>query len=181
MTGSAGPSLVAASVAGLAVAVVGESAFQLATYASYAREDARSPLRASVVGTIVSLLCLPIALSLHDDDAVLLAVGLSFSLGSAVAAIGLHRRLRRLLPASRYESTRSLLKTLAASLVMLLPASAACSVISGALSEPAGVIVGLAVAAVLGVATFVGLQALLRSPELAYFLTGLRRTSTGGP
>jgi putative peptidoglycan lipid II flippase len=181
MTGSAGPSLVAACVAGLAVAVVGESAFQLATYASYAREDARSPLRASVVGTIVSLLCLPIALSLHDDDAVLLAVGLSFSLGSAVAAIGLHRRLRRLLPESRYESTRSLLKTLAASLVMLLPASAACSVISGALSEPAGVIVGLAVAAVLGVATFVGLQALLRSPELAYFLTGLRRTSTGGP
>lgn len=181
MTGSAGPSLVTACVAGLAVAVVGESAFQLATYTSYARHDARSPLVASVTGTLVSLACLPVALSLEDGTAVLLAVGLSFSAGSAVAALGLHRRLRGLLPSTRYEAARSLLRTAGASLAMVLPAYGASAALSSVLGAPAGVILGLGVAAVVGVATFLGLQALLRSPELHYFMAGLRRPRPGGP
>jgi peptidoglycan biosynthesis protein MviN/MurJ (putative lipid II flippase) len=181
MTGSAGPSLVAACVAGLAAAVVAEALFQLSTYASYARHDARSPLVASVTGMIVSLACLPVALSLDDASERLLAVGLSFSLGSAVAALGLHRRLRRLLPATRYEAGRSLLRTAGASLVMLVPAYAACAVLSDALGAPAGVIIGLTVAAAAGAATFLAAQALLRSPELDYFLAGLRRNRPEGP
>jgi putative peptidoglycan lipid II flippase len=176
MTGSAGPALVAAAIAGLAAAVLGESAFQIATYASYARHDARSPFLTNVAGTLVSLACLPVALLLEDDEAVLLAVGLSFSAGSAVAAVGLSRMLGRSLPPPRFHGSASLLRTFAASALMLVPAYGVCTLVSGGLEAPLGDIAGLAAAAIVGIATFLGLQRLWRSPELGYFLAGLRRS-----
>lgn len=176
MTGSAGPALVAAAIAGLAAAVLGESAFQIATYASYARHDARSPFLTNIAGTLVSLACLPVALLLEDDEAVLLAVGLSFSAGSAVAAVGLSRMLGRSLPAPRVRSSASLVRTFAASALMLVPAYGVCTLVSRGLAAPLGDIAGLAAAAVVGIATFLGLQRLWRSPELHYFLAGLRRS-----
>ena len=176
MTGSAGPALVAAAIAGLAAAVLGESAFQIATYASYARHDARSPFLTNIFGTLVSLACLPVALLLEDDEAVLLAVGLSFSAGSAVAAVGLSRMLGRSLPAPRYHGSASLLRTFAASVLMLLPAYGVYALVSSGLEAPLGDILGLTAAAVVGIATFLGLQRLWRSPELGYFLAGLRRS-----
>ena len=176
MTGSAGPALVAAAIAGLAPAVIGESAFTLATYASYARHDARSPFVTSIAGTVVSLACLPVALVLENDDAVLLAVGLSFSAGSAVAAIWLSLMLGRRLPAPRLRTAASLARTLAASALMLLPAYGVWALVSGPVDGRVGDIVGLAAAAAVGIACFLGLQRLWRSPELSYFLAGFRRS-----
>ena len=176
MTGSAGPALVAAAIAGLAAAVIGESAFQFATYASYARHDARSPFVTNVAGTLVSLACLPVALILDGAEAVLLAVGLSFSAGSAVAAVGLSRRLRRRLPPPRYQGSASLLRTAAASALMCVPAYVVCTLISRQFDAPLGEGIGLAAAAVVGIATFLGLQRLWRSPELRYLMAGFRRS-----
>lgn len=174
MAGSPGPELVASCLAGLALGVLGESGFQLSTHASYARGDARLPLLAAAAGTVLTLVCLPVALWL-DDDGALLAIGLAFSVGSAFSAWYLRRRLSRLLPPPEHAATRSVLRTLAASAVMAAPAYAAWTAVSAVLGGPGGALLGVAVAAAAGVTTFIGVHRLWQSPELEFFAGGLRR------
>ncbi|MDP9294319.1 MAG: hypothetical protein M3O90_07865 [Actinomycetota bacterium] len=175
MAGSTGPALVAACLGGLALAVVGESVFQLATYVSYARHDARSPFLATAAGTAVSLACLPVALSLDDGRARLLTIGIAWSAGTAFSAALLHRRVRSLLPPPEHEATRSVLRTLAASALMAGPAYLASAAVAGVLDGPASGLLGVLAAAAAGIVTFVGVQRLWRAPELTYFAGGLRR------
>src|SRR5207245_10459298 len=57
MGSAAGVTMVAVSLAALAVAVVGQTGFTIATYASYARKDTRAPLRSMLLqaGTCLGL------------------------------------------------------------------------------------------------------------------------------
>jgi len=174
MAGSSGPGLVAACLAGVALAAVAESAFQLFTSASYARGDARSPFLATAVGTGVTLACLPLAVALDDREA-LLAIGLALSAGAACSAAFLRRRLDARLPPPQQPATPSVLRTLAASAVMAAPAYAGAVAVSDALDGPVGAGLGVAVAAALGIATFVAVQRWWHSPELMFFAGGLRR------
>jgi putative peptidoglycan lipid II flippase len=179
MAGTAGPGLVAACLAGLAVAVLGEAGFQQATYASYARHDARSPLVATAAGTVASLICLPAALVVHGGQAVLLAIGLAFSAGSVAEALWLHRRLVRSLPAPGEGIGRALLRTLAASAVMAVPAflvSAAGARVGGG---PVAAVVEVLAAAAVGAAAFLAVQRRWHAPELTFFAGGLRRLRPG--
>jgi putative peptidoglycan lipid II flippase len=175
MAGSTAPGLIAACLAGLAVAVPAESAFQQATYASYARHDARSPFVATIVGTAASLVVLAAALAVDDGRIVLLIVGLAFSAGSAASAVALHRRLAGQLPASEHYARGSLRRTLGASAIMAGPALAASVLVSRVLDGPLAGIVGVVAAATVGGLVFVGVQRLWHSPELSFFAHGLRR------
>ncbi len=174
MSGTTGPALVAACLAGISLAVIGESAFQLFTNASYARADARSPFVATAAGTAITLACLPVALAL-DGSSALLAVGLAQSAGAGFSALYLRRRLDAGLPPPRHSAVRSVLRTLAASVAMAVPAYAVALTITSIVDGPVGAAAGVLSAATLGIATFVALQHHWDSPELTFFSGGLRR------
>ena len=173
MAGTSGPLLVASCLGGLALAVLAESGFQLSIYASYARNDARTPFTATAAGVGVSLGCVPIALWL-DGSTVLLAVGLALSAGTGVSALYLHRRLLLLLPPPEHAAGRSILRTLAASALMAIPVYLTSAFIFSATEGPFWAIVAVVAATATGLATFIAVQLLWRSPELTFFASGLR-------
>jgi putative peptidoglycan lipid II flippase len=174
MSGSAGPELVAACLAGIAVAVVADSVFQLFTNASYARHDARSPLVATAAGAAVTLVCLPVAWAL-EGTWTLLGIGLTHSLGSGVAAWLVHRRVDAGLPPPSHPATPSIARTIGASLVMAAPAYIVAVAVSHAIDGPVGAALGILAAAALGGFAFVTVQRRWASPELSFFVGGLRR------
>lgn len=104
----AGVTLVAVAVASLGAGLVGEAVLVVATAAAYARGDALSPLLAMALRAAIVLAGLGLALvvaadvgngAVTDGAEILRILGLAVSAGTLVAAIFLHHRHRRALPA----------------------------------------------------------------------------------
>lgn len=168
-----GVSLIAAALIPLSVAVVGWTALMIATYASYARKDTRSPLRAMVLQTVLCLGLASIALVVHGLT-VMVVLGLATAVPVVVAACYLVIRIRgtlgrpgpqRLLP--------SLARFGAGTVVMAGPAWLVATAVSRWLGPPLGPRVAIVAAALVGAAIYVTTQALLRAPEVAWLAGGL--------
>lgn len=173
MSGADGVTMVAVSLAALSLAVVGQTAFMIATYASYARKDTRSPLRSMVAQAVVCLGIASIALFVHGS-AVLLVLGLALSVAVAVAACHLMIRLWRDLSGHGAERLApSLAKFAVGAVIMAGPAWLTATVIQHWLGRPAGPRIGILAGAAIGCAVFIGVQALLRTPELRLLVAGL--------
>ncbi len=128
MDGTGAVTMVALSLAGLSVAVIGQTAFMIATYASYARKDTRSPLRSMLLQAVVCLALVSTAFLVHGPD-VLLVLGLALSAAVALAACHLTARVWRDLGGpgrQRRPGTQrlapSVLKFAAGSVIMAVPA-----------------------------------------------------------
>jgi putative peptidoglycan lipid II flippase len=194
MDGAVGITMVAASLAALSLAVVGQTAFMIATYASYARKDTRSPLISMLLQTAVCLALDSTALLVHGP-AVLFVLGLALSAAVTVAASHLTVRLWRGLNrsgAGRLRGTQrltpSVLKFLAGAAIMAGPAWLTATAVPHWLGPPFGPRIGILAAAVVGAAVFLAVQALWRTPELSWLAGGfghLRdkagRGAAGGP
>ena len=173
MDGAAGVTMVAASLAALSVAVVGQTAFMIATYASYARNDSRSPLISMLLQAAVCLGLVSTALLVHGW-AVLVVLGLALSVAVAVAACHLTVHVWRGL--SRSGSQRlapSLGKFLVGAVIMAGPAWLTATAIPHWLGSPFGARVGITAAAVVGISIFLAVQAAWRTPELGWLAGGL--------
>jgi putative peptidoglycan lipid II flippase len=170
----AGVTLVAAALAALAPAVVGQTMFLIATYASYARKDTRAPLRSMVVQAVTCGCLEAVALAVHGT-ATLVVLGVGYAAAVNLAAAHLWHRLHRLLQRGRALLRRSLLTiTLGASL-MLGPAWLVAVRTRDAIGAPFGSRIGVLAAAVTGFAVFLGAQAALHTPELAWLGAGANR------
>ena len=171
--------LIAVSLASLAIAVVGESAFLLATQASYAAYDARSPLSSMVTRAAVTLIGMAATFVSSDPTFVLAMLGLAFSAGSVAGSLHLGALLKRKLPPGSERLRPSLLRAVVGSLVTAGVAYAVASVFArwerGGLSEV--IVAGSAV--LVGGAAFVVLQRAWRSPELTLLLRGFRQLRVG--
>lgn len=169
--------LVAASLAALAPGVLGEAGFVIATHASYARHDARAPLRAMAVRTALALGGMIIAFATMRGTALLVTLGLAISASNLMSAWHLARALRpgqggeRLSPA--------LLRAFAASAVMLVPAYLAGVLFPAAVGGKWAEVLGLFLAGGLAFATFLGVQHAWRSPELSSLRLGFGRLRPG--
>ncbi len=173
MSSASGVTMVALSLAALSVAVVGQTAFMIATYASYARKDTRSPLVSMLLQAAVCLGLVSTALLVHGPP-VLAVLGLALSLAVATAACHLTVRVWRSL---RRRGTQrlapSLAKFVAGAVIMAGPAWLTATAIGHWLGPPLGPQVGIAAAALVGGAVFLALQALWRAPELGWLAGGL--------
>lgn len=178
MDGAVGTTMVAASLAALSVAVVGQTAFLIATYASYAKKDTRSPLISMLLQAAVCLGLVSTALLVHGW-LVLVVLGLALSVAVVIAACHLTMRVRRGLPRSsrgRGGSLRlapSLVKFLAGAAIMAGPAWLTATAIGHWLGSPLGTRIGIAAAAVVGILIFVAVEAAWRAPELGWLAGGL--------
>lgn len=164
--------LVAGALATLAVAVVGQTAFMIATYASYARKDTRSPLVSMLLQAVTCLGLASIALTVHGT-AVLVVLGLAYSTSVVVAALHLSTHLARELGTGHARLASSMAKVSAGAVAMVGPAWLTATAALTWLGPPLGSRVGMLAAAVVGVGVFLVLQAALRTPELAWLSSGL--------
>jgi putative peptidoglycan lipid II flippase len=173
MRSEAGIALVIAALAGLGLAIIGESVVVVGTSAAYARHDATTPFWAMVIQTVI--LCaglVPVALFLTGPW-LLAAIGLVFSVATFVAGVYLYRCQ---VPAIERRSEPSLLRDIACSVAAVL-AGVTVSVIWPEDVDQAGVGAGIALAfaalTVTGV-VYIGCQTFCRSSQLALVLDTIR-------
>ena len=174
MDGTAGSTtMVAASLAALSVAVVGQTAFLIATYASYARKDTRSPLISMLLQAAVCLGLVSTALLVHGW-AVLVVLGLALSVAVTAAACHLTVHVWRGLSQSGSQRLApSLGKFLAGAALMAGPAWLTATAIAHWLGRPLGARIGITAAAAVGILIFLAVQAAWRAPELGWLAGGL--------
>jgi putative peptidoglycan lipid II flippase len=92
--GSAGVEVLGWSIAALGVGVLFETWFIIATYASYAREDMRTPLGPMGLRVIVSI-ALMVAVLPVTGDAFVPLLALALSIGSLAGALRMFQKVRR--------------------------------------------------------------------------------------
>jgi putative peptidoglycan lipid II flippase len=170
---------VAVSLIALSPAVIGETAFILGTYALYAQEDVRAPIRSMLVRVATTVILMIPATQAHGSQ-VLLLIGAAFSGGSFVGALHAWHQVDRRTPAGRTRSIRMLARTGLASIVMVAVGALAWR-LTGDLgaSRPAEVVrLGLAAAA--GGTAYLGVQAWLHAPEMRLLRESGRLPVIGG-
>ncbi len=154
------------------MAVVGQTAFMIATYASYARKDTRSPLQSMLLQAVTCLGLVSVAFFVHGPT-VLLTLGLALSASVVVSACHLTARLWRNLSPGSQRLAPSLIKVMIGALVMTGPAWLTATAIPHWIGRPLGPRLGILVAAVVGGVIFLGFQAVSRTPELGWITGGL--------
>lgn len=170
---------VAVSLIALSPAVIGETAFILGTYALYAQEDVRAPVRSMLVRVATTVILMIPATQAHGSQ-VLLLIGAAFSGGSFVGALHAWHQVDRRTPAGRSRSIRMLARTGLASVVMVAVGALAWK-LTGDLgaSRPAELIrFGLAAAA--GGTAYLGAQSWLGAPEMRLLRESGRLPVIGG-
>ncbi|GAA2523188.1 murein biosynthesis integral membrane protein MurJ [Winogradskya humida] len=176
-----GTGLIAAALATLAVGVAGEAAFLVATYACYAREDTRTPLRAMVLQLAVCLAVASLA-PFTSGAAVLAILGAALSAGTVVSSVYLVSKLLHGLPPGDEPLLRPLGRILGIAALMLAPAHVAGAVVIRHVGGGIGGLLGVAAGGVAGAALYLGLQAWARAPELEWVRGSLRsKLGTGAP
>lgn len=163
-----GVTLVAASLASVGLGVLGESGFVLGTQASYARGDARSPFLAMGLRTAVVLLGVVLALAVHGTM-VLVVLGVALSLGNTVSMLFLVRRVNAGLPPAHDPVAPSLFRALFGSVLMLGPAYAIASSMSG--SGRVAQLLAVAGGSAVGLGLYLAFQRAFRAPELSELRT----------
>lgn len=182
MDSAAGVTMISAALVPLSLAVIGQTAFMIVTYAFYTRKDTRSPLRSTVVETVVCLGIVGLVPLVHGTT-VLFVLGLAVAASAASAACHLTVQMwPRLGPRAHERLVPSLLRFAAGAAVMIGPAWLTATAVSHGLSGPFGPRAGVIAAAAVGTAVYLAFQALWRTPEVGWLMSGLphMRRKAGG-
>jgi putative peptidoglycan lipid II flippase len=171
--GPGGAPVLALALVGLAPGVIGETGFVLATHASYAQGDAHGPFVSMLYRTVVSTGGMVAAAALLTGKAVIFGLAVAISVGDLLSAWLLSRRVQRRLPAAGEGVAPAVRRAVGASVLTVGPAYLAAVGVAAIVPGTVGHAVGMIVAALLGLALYLGLQRWWRSPELAFFLTGV--------
>jgi putative peptidoglycan lipid II flippase len=167
-----GVTLVAGALAALSVAVVAQTTFMIATYASYARKDTRSPLVSMTLQAATCLGLASIALTVKGAT-VLVVLGVAYSTSIAVAALHLSLHVARQLGPGHATLLPSLAKVSAGALIMVIPAWLTAAAAYAWIRPPLSSRVGVLAAALVGIVVYLASQMALRTPELTWLSSGL--------
>ncbi|MDT4915147.1 MAG: putative peptidoglycan lipid flippase [Pseudonocardiales bacterium] len=171
--------LIAASLAAVAVGVLGTATFMVATYACYAREDAETPLRVMVVQACIAISAMAMSLFASGRAALALLTG-GLAAGTLVgAALLLHRLDVTVHRASPLAS--SLARTGWCSLAMALPTWVVGHLTADSLAGRTGQFIALILAAATGAVLYGLGHWLTRSPELTLLRHSILRRHTPAP
>src|SRR5207248_9104925 len=159
--------LVTVSLAAIGLSAFGQAAWLVTSFASYARKDARTPLRASVLrNVIVSVPGLAVAYFFLGGTALLVALGVTVSASTLAGSLYLAMAIRRQLPASGEPLVPAGVRDVGASVLMLAVAYPIAVGIPHAVGGRTGYVVAIVVAAVVGGAVYLGIQRLWPGPGL---------------
>ena len=167
MNSAQGVTLIAASLAGLAVGMLSEAGSVVATHAAYARNDARSAFNSMLLRTLVSGAGMVGAMVFAHGVAVMVTLGLAVSVGNLLGTSYLAGVLRASLPGGDEGLGMPVVRALIASGLMVVPAYALATYLPSVLSLPAKHLDALLVAAIVGILAYLAVQRASGSPELA--------------
>jgi putative peptidoglycan lipid II flippase len=165
--------LVAVALASVSVGLIGESVFFLATQASYARHDARTPLRAMAIQAAVCLAFFGFAFTV-DGRSTLAVLGAVFAVANLLGAGLLVVWVERTLEPGTERLMPSVIRILVGSAAFTGTAALVAALLTGDDPGQAQAILGVAAACIAGLAVFAATQRLMRTPELAWVLGGMR-------
>jgi putative peptidoglycan lipid II flippase len=175
MSSPQGIRLIEASLAALAIGMLGEAGSVVATHAAYARGDARSAFRSMVLRTVVSGVGMVAALLFTSGIAVVVTLGISVSVGNLLGTWYLARVLRADLPSGDARLGRPLLRAAVASALMIVPAYLLASYLPSVVALPGKHLASLLLASAVGLVAYLGFQKALGSEELASLRGGFGR------
>jgi putative peptidoglycan lipid II flippase len=181
MATDTGRTMITASLLTLSFGLVGEGVFVMATNACYARHDATSPFRSSMVRTILVLGGMGLAF-LMTGTSVLVTLGLTLSVSNLIGALHLGNRLRAQLGSGQERLAPTVMRAVLASVLMAVPAGVIARWLPHLVSGRSGNLFGVGVAVVVGFATFLAAQRAWGAPELTALRAAFRgRGEKGGP
>lgn len=172
----AGYAMVSGALAALAVGLVGQTVFFIATQASYARGDTRAPLRSMALQTAVCLTLCAGAVLVIEGTQLPTAVGGAYAIASLVGAGHLMFHVVNGSAAVLRRLGRSLVRVLVGAVAMVLPVQLVVTVSRDVVAGRPGWILALIAGSVAGLLVYLIAQLLLRSPELRWLWAGLRRS-----
>lgn len=175
MSSAQGIRLIEASLAALAIGMLGEAGSVVATHAAYARGDARSALRAMVLRTVVSGVGMVAALLFTSGIAVVVVLGISVSVGNLLGTWYLAGVLRAALPSGAARLGPPLLRAALASALMIVPAYLLASYLPSLVHLPGKHLAALLLASAAGLMAYLGIQKALGSEELENLRGGFGR------
>jgi peptidoglycan biosynthesis protein MviN/MurJ (putative lipid II flippase) len=173
-----GVALVAAAVAVLGLALLAAATNQFARTACYARRDVHAPLRSGVALIAVTLVGIPVAVSLFSGAARLAALGAVVVVGELTRAIVVDRAARRGTPSVGVSWWRAVLRHVLVALVTIGTAAVIAHLVLDRDGGRIGALAEIVLATSIGLLAYIGLQSALRAPELP---APLRRRSLRMP
>jgi len=177
MASGLGIALAAVAIGTLAPGIVGESLFLAATSACYSRDDARTPLRATIWRVVLTFVGISIAVLVGEGIAVLAILGLTVAASDLLTGFGLHEALLRSIPSDRKAAKRSDTLINLGIAALSVGAGAAFAALSRAIGIP-GRFAEAALGSVVVVLVYLILQRLRHSPELDELVAVFKRTES---
>jgi putative peptidoglycan lipid II flippase len=169
-----GTKYVAISILALSPAVIAHAWFTLGSHALYSQQNVAAPLRAMLLRVAATLVLMIPALGAGGARCLML-IGLALAGGTVIGAVYVSRQATKGLPPAQFSLARALGRTVLASALMLLPAGCAWIATSGLPDSKLGIATRLALAGLVGAATFLAVQARLHAPELRLLRGGVGR------
>ncbi len=163
-----GITLLAASIGGLGLALIGATMFEFAKQTCYARHDVIAPLIACAVLVGLLLVGAPIVAVTLDDARLLFGLGMLMTGGELVRSLITDRAARRGTHSQGSSLVHNLARHITVALITIGPAAILGRAVQSALSGHAhvGAIVGVLVGVGTGLLGYIVVQALLSAPEL---------------
>jgi putative peptidoglycan lipid II flippase len=177
-----GHTMIAGSLAALAVGLVGQALCFVATQGSYSRGDTRTPLYCMTVQSVLCLLLCGAAVLIWDGPPLVTAVAAAYAVATLAGGLLL------VVSMSRASGSDLLARLVASAMrigvgiaVMAVPVKLVTVVLVDSLPGRGGDALALALGSLTGIVVYLVLERLLRSPELAWWISGLRRRRTPEP
>lgn len=178
MSTAAGVSMVAGSLAAIALGLVGETLFVISTQAAYSRGQAGVPLRSMALQGLVCLVLAVPVLAVGDDRVVTLLGG-AYAVAAIVGGVHLFTRVRRSCGPTSHRFWPSFLRTTGAAAVMVPVVALVSSLATSGIDGRTGQITAVLAGTVTGALVYGAVHVLLRSAELAWLIEGLRSKRAG--
>ena len=131
-----GRDLLTVSLIGTGLAVVGDALFQMGVPASYSRRDARNPLKAFAIRTVITTIAIGIMWALFDGVELLLGIALAVAVGDMAGGVFLDRSIARGEVRGTYSISQSLTRSFGASLIGFIPPAIAAGILVQRYNDP---------------------------------------------
>jgi putative peptidoglycan lipid II flippase len=174
MNSAAGVAMVSGTLAAMAVGLIGQTVFFIATQAAYARDDTRTPLVSMAVQAAVCLALSVLTVLVPGPRAVVL-LGLAYGTGALLGGLHLLWRVTRAIGLPIRRLGPLVRRLTIGAVVMAVPVRWVAHDLVSRIDGRAGWVLALGAGTLAGVAVFLVAQLLMRSPELGALRRAVRR------